>query len=100
MFNLMHLGSGIKIDRIVRNDTGNRHVAFARRKPIEIAGVCTRIVSREDLMLAKLVWARDARSQLPMRDVRALLDEPLDRALMGEWAPKRGVGQMLEEIRQ
>ena len=96
----MHLGSGIKIDRIVRNDTENRHVEFARRKPIEIAGVCTRIVSREDLMLAKLVWGRDVRSQLLMHDVRALLDEPLDWVYLGECAPKRGVGQMLEEMRK
>lgn len=99
MFNLMHLGSGIKIDLIVRQDTEYRHVEFARRKPIEIAGVCTWIVSREDLILSKLVWARDASSELQMRDVRSLLDEPLDWAYLGEWAPKLGIGQMLAEIR-
>lgn len=40
-----------------------------------------RIVSREDLILSKLVWARDAGSELQRRDVVALvaahgLDEP------------------------
>ena len=100
MFNLMHLGNGIKIDLIVRKDTECRHVEFSRRKPIEIAGVCTWIVRREDLILSKLVWARDASSQLQIRDVRSLLDEPLDWAYLGQWAPKLRIGQMLEEIRK
>ena len=68
MFNLMHLGSGIKIDLIVLQDSPYRQAEFARRKPIELAGVPTWIVSREDLILSKLVWAGDAHSELQMRD--------------------------------
>ena len=100
MFNLMHLGSGIKIDLIVLQDSPYRQAEFARRKPIELAGVPTWIVSREDLILSKLVWARDAHSELQMRDARSLLDERLDWAYLDEWARKLGIGQMLEEIRQ
>ena len=57
MFNLMHLESGVKVDLIIRKSSEFRQVEFARRLPVAIAGVRTWIVSREDLVLSKLVWA-------------------------------------------
>src|SRR5689334_9777431 len=68
MFNLMHLASGIKVDLIVRKDSEYRRVEFARRQPVNLAGVATWITAREDLILSKLVWARDADSELQKRD--------------------------------
>jgi len=60
----MHFASGIKVDLIVRKDSEYRHVEFARRKAVDLAGVSTWIASREDPILSKLVWARDASSEL------------------------------------
>lgn len=98
MFNLMHLSSGIKVDLIVRKDSEYRRHEFARRRPVDLAGVPTWITSREDLILSKLVWARDADSELQKRDVRSLLDEPVDWPYLEQWARKLGVGALLEEI--
>lgn len=98
MFNLMHLSSGIKVDLIVRKDSEYRQHEFTRRKPVDLAGVPTWITSREDLILSKLVWARDASSDLQKRDVRSLLDESVDWPYLEQWAPILGVGAMLEEI--
>src|SRR5215831_1319935 len=95
MFNLMHLSSGIKVDLIVRKDSEYRQVEFARRKLVELAGVSTWITSREDLILSKLVWARDANSELQKRDVRTLLDDTVDWPYLSEWAPKLGIGALL-----
>ena len=53
IFNLMHLTSGVKVDLIVRKDSEYRHVEFARRKSVDLAGVSTWITSREDLILSK-----------------------------------------------
>ena len=69
MFNLMHNATGIKVDLIVRKSAEYRKVEFARRQSVEISGVKTWIVSREDLILSKLVWAEEAESELPRRDV-------------------------------
>ena len=99
MFNLMHLTSGIKIDLIVRNDSAYRQVEFARRKSVDLGGVHTWLVSREDLILSKLLWARDANSELQMRDVQARLEEPVDQAYLNEWAPKLGVDRMRAAVR-
>src|ERR1044072_8836867 len=73
LFNVLHFDSGIKVDLIVRKTTEYRQVEFARRKRIDLPGAATWIVSREDLLLSKLVWARDTGSELQRRDVRSLL---------------------------
>jgi len=98
MFNLMHLASGIKVDLIVRKESEYRRVEFARRKPVNLAGVATWITAREDLILSKLVWARDADSELQKRDVRTLLDDTIDWSYLKQWAPKLGVAEILDDI--
>ncbi len=98
MFNLMHLSSAVKVDLIVRKDSEYRQLEFSRRRSVDLAGVATWITSREDLILSKLVWARDASSDLQRRDVQSLLEESVDWTYLKEWAPKLGVGAMLEEI--
>jgi hypothetical protein len=95
LFNLMHLGTSIKVDLIVRKGSEYRQVEFARRQPVEFAGVKTWIVSREDLILSKLVWAKESASELQRRDVKTLLNESVDRAYMDRWAARLGVTETL-----
>ena len=98
LFNLMHLESGIKVDLIVRKSDEFRQVEFARRQPVSFAGVDTWIVSREDLILSKLVWSRDSASELQRRDVVSLLVGPLDREHLDRWAPRLGVDAQLRQL--
>jgi hypothetical protein len=100
LFNLMHLESGIKVDLIVRKPAEYRQVEFKRRTRVAFAGVETWIASREDLILSKLVWARETDSELQRRDVRALLDGPLDREYLEKWASLLDVSTLLETIRK
>jgi hypothetical protein len=97
MFNLMHLESGIKVDLIVRKDEPYRRIEFARRRPVRIGGIETFVVSREDLILSKLAWARGSGSELQRRDVIALADAPLDRDYLRPLGRRnrgaRGVGR-------
>lgn len=98
LFNLMHNETGIKVDLIVRKSAEYRQVEFARRRPVEMSDVKTWIVSREDLILSKLVWAKEANSELQRRDVKNLLDDTVDRKYLDHWAHRIGVTQILEEI--
>jgi hypothetical protein len=100
LFNVLHLDSGIKVDFIVRKTTEYRQLEFSRRKPMDLPGIGTWIVSREDLILSKLVWARDTGSELQRRDVRALLDESVDVDYIERWAGPLGVQALLRELRQ
>ena len=98
MFNLMHLPSGIKVDVIVRKTSEYRQVEFARRQSVTLAGVPTWIVSREDLVLSKLVWAKEADSELQRRDVRLLLGDGLDVDYVRTWAARLGVLALLDQL--
>jgi predicted nucleotidyltransferase len=98
MFNLLHLESGVKVDLIVRKSSEYRRVEFERRKSVEIAGIRTWIVSREDLILSKLVWAQESDSELQRRDIRGLLAETVDLDYIREWAPQLGVAALLSEL--
>jgi len=85
---------------IVRKDSAYRQVEFARRKSVDLGGVRTWMVSREDLILSKLLWARDAKSELQMRDVQALLEDSVDQAYLNEWVLKLAVDQMLAAVQR
>jgi hypothetical protein len=100
LFNLMHLATSIKVDLIVRKSSEYRQVEFARRQPVRIHDVKTWIVSREDLILSKLVWGKDSGSELQRRDARTLLDESMDREYLTRWAVRLGVAEALAEIMQ
>jgi hypothetical protein len=98
MFNVLHLDSVVKVDFVVRKSQPFREQEFERRQRVEIAGAGFWIVSREDLILSKLVWARDSQSELQMRDVRNLLTTDVDWNYMREWAPTLGVERQLEAL--
>jgi hypothetical protein len=98
MFNLMHLESGVKVDFIVRKSAEFRRVEFARRQRIELAGVRTWIVSCEDLILSKLLWALESHSELQLRDIQQLLVVPVDLDYIRKWAQQLGVRTLLDEL--
>lgn len=98
LFNMMHLSSGIKVDLIVRKSSQYRLTEFARRQRVTLGSVLTWIVSREDLILSKLVWSLDSGSDLQLRDVRQLLAGPIDIDYLNRWAPVLGVETPLREL--
>ncbi|BAP54703.1 hypothetical protein THII_0406 [Thioploca ingrica] len=64
LFNLIHLESLVKVDLIVRKTATYRQVEFARRQLAKIEDMMVWIVSPEDLLLSKLVWAKDSHSEM------------------------------------
>jgi len=95
--NVLHLPTVVKIDLIPRKDSEYRRLEFERRRKVDFAGVELWIVSPEDLVISKLEWARDSGSELQMRDVRHLLEVPLDRAYLTEWAGRLDMAALLKE---
>jgi len=95
MFNVLHLGKVVKLDFIVRKDTAYRRREFERRKHVPMPGFEAWIVSREDLILSKLVWAKESGSELQMRDVRALLAANVDEAYLRGCADELSVAELL-----
>lgn len=100
MFNVIELESVIKADLILRKSHPYRRVEFERRQRVDLAGTLTYIVSPEDLILSKLLWAQPSRSELQLRDVRSLLTSQLDMDYLQRWADTLGVKNLLEEASQ
>ena len=95
MFNALHLEKLVKLDFIVRKDTPYRRHEFGRRRRVGLPGFEAWIVSREDLILSKLVWAKDTASEVQLRDVRALLAGGSDRQYLERWAQELSVTELL-----
>ena len=100
MFNMIHNALVVKVDCVVRKDTDYRREEFARRRTIPLAGQSVAIVAPEDLILSKLDWARESRSQMQLDDVRNLLRsvQDLDRVYLSHWADRLGLTALYREV--
>jgi hypothetical protein len=98
MFNLIHNDAVIKVDCVVLKTDAYRQEEFARRRQINLGDFKTWIVSREDLILSKLVWARDSKSEMQVRDVRNLLSTDCDLDYVRSRAKTLSVDELLESL--
>lgn len=98
MFNLIHNETVIKVDFVVLKSDSYRQEEFARRMAITLSNFQTWIVSREDLVLSKLVWAKDSKSEMQRRDIRNLLTPECDMTYLRSRAELLGVIEDLESL--
>lgn len=98
IFNLIHQQSVIKVDCIIRKNTLYRTTEFQRRIRVRVENFQTWIVSKEDLILSKLFWAKDSRSEIQMRDVKNLILSGCDRAYIEQWTGELGVHTLWQEL--
>jgi len=96
-FNLIHNEAFIKVDCIIRKDSDYRQLEFERRREVTIEGFKVWLVSKEDLIISKLYWARDSHSELQLRDVRNLLASGYDVEYLERWARKLELSTLLKE---
>ena len=98
MFNMIYLAAAVKVDCIIRKSSEYRRLEFERRRPAEMGGVPTYVVSREDLILSKLAWARDSHSEMQRHDVASLMRGGYDREYVDKWKATLRVGDLLKEL--
>jgi hypothetical protein len=99
VFNLIHFDSTIKVDCVVLKESDYRQAEFARRQQITVEDFALWIVSPEDLILSKLVWAKPSHSEMQLRDVRNLLTKERDDQYLNQWADALGLRELLDECR-
>ena len=100
MFNLIQDEYIIKVDFVVRKDTPYRRREFSRRKKVSVDGQDLYIVAPEDLILSKLEWAKESKSEVQLVDVRNLLKsvKRLNRGYLVRWAKQLGVESLYREV--
>lgn len=102
MFNIIEIGSGWKVDLIIRRQRPFSESEFERRQAVTIGGVNTYVTTVEDSILAKLEWRQKTASDRQMQDVVGMLGtagDSLDDVYLDHWAVELGVVEGLSEAR-
>lgn len=98
MFNILHEEKLVKIDCVVKKETEFQKQAFAHRRKIKFASDLELwIISKEDLILSKLSWAKTSKSEMQLRDVANIIRNGYDKEYVESWAEKLEVKDLLEE---
>lgn len=101
MFNVIDRTTMWKADLILLKDQPFYHSEFARARTFDIEGRSVRVASPEDIVLAKLQWARIGSSERQMRDVVTVIKHrhnELDREYLDHWAARLGVCDLLAVV--
>jgi hypothetical protein len=99
-FNLIHSTLLVKVDMLMRKDSEYRRTEFDRRRRVSYAGRPFYIVAPEDLIISKLDWARDTRSETQRSDARNLLRmvADLDYPYLRRWIARLGLEPLYREL--
>lgn len=88
MFNVVDANTGWKADLIIRRSRRFSQEEFQRRHALEFEGSSLWVATVEDLIVAKLEWAKLGASARQIEDVTAMLRvaaSSLDRAYLDRW---------------
>jgi hypothetical protein len=101
MFNLIHNQYAIKIDFILQKQSEFQKIIFSRRKKVLIENSPMWFILAEDLILAKLRWAKDSYSEMQLSDIKNLLKttKGLDIAHIEKWVLELDLSQIYKEIK-
>jgi len=100
MFNLIHNQHIIKVDFIVKKSSAYQQAEFSRRKKVLIEKCTVWIASPEDLIISKLIWAKDSLSEMQLKDVKNLIEatDGLDLKYIDKWVRELGLEQLYKEV--
>jgi hypothetical protein len=91
MFNIVHQKTLFKVGFMVRKKTQFGHSEFCRRQRFEIDSVSISVISKEDLVVSKLDWAKESLSDYQIRDVKNLLATGCDMDYVKKWVASLGL---------
>jgi len=101
-FNVIDYSTGWKVDFIIPSFDEFNVEEFERRRNIEFEGISLAVVSPEDIVIAKLRWAKAGESELQIRDVAIVLRSQagnLDIAYVEKWVHRLGLQEQWQKAR-
>jgi hypothetical protein len=93
-FNAIHLATGFKADFYLTGRDELHAWAFRRKRQIPFEGETVTLAPPEYVIVRKLEYFREGRSEKHLRDIRAILrisDDQLDRSMLNDWVARRGL---------
>ncbi|MBX7173842.1 MAG: hypothetical protein K1X72_22930 [Pyrinomonadaceae bacterium] len=98
IFNVLNQQTIIKIDCIIRKNDEFNLKAFSRKKKVNYSGDFeVWIISKEDLIISKLNWAKTSKSEMQMRDVASIIRNGYDEEYVDFWVEKLGLKEIFQE---
>lgn len=102
LFNVIDLKTGWKIDLIIRRSRAFSIEEFKRRQRVEIQGFSLFAASAEDVLLAKLEWAKLGQSKRQIEDVIKIIQTQgngLDQAYLQKWVAELSLEEQWRDAR-
>ena len=94
LFNVLHYQSGWKIDFIMRKPRAFSLAEFERRVETQVLGITLQVASAEDVLIAKLEWAKLSGSERQIDDAAGIIltqGPDLDTAYVERWVKALGL---------
>jgi len=88
MFNIIDFASGWRIDFIFVKGRPFSQMEFSRRREEDLGGLKLTVTTPEDILLAKLEWAKMGQSERQLEDAASIIRmkaETLDYAYIERW---------------
>ena len=101
-FNVIDFPRGLKVDFIVRKDRHFNVTEFERRETHEVDGMRLTIATPEDVLLAKLEWAKMSDSERQLIDAAGIVrvqGGSLDIGYIERWVEELGLQQQWRAAR-
>jgi hypothetical protein len=102
-FNVIDFATGWKIDLIIRKSRAFSRTEFERRLAVDLFGVPLFIASAEDVLVAKLEWAKAGESARQLEDCANILRArwgDLDRPYLEHWVTQLGLVEQWEHAKK
>lgn len=103
MFNVVEIPTGWKADLIIRKSRPFSQAEFARRRAFDFEGTPLWVATLEDLIVAKLEWAKLGGSARQIEDVAAMLRVAagrVDTPYLDHWITELALGAEWRIARQ
>ncbi|CAN5871299.1 hypothetical protein BH20ACI4_BH20ACI4_22840 [soil metagenome] len=99
MFNVIHQETAFKIDLVIKKSNEFQQTAFERRQKKDFYGKEISVITLEDLILSKLLWAKKSLSEKQLTDVENLMQENFDLDYTQNWVSKLSLEELFNKCR-
>lgn len=102
-FNVIDFATGWKVDFIIAEDSEYGRAAMGRRMVTEVLGTTVYVASAEDVVIAKLRWAKLGGSERQLEDAAGILAEQgptLDLPYVEHWVSSLGLQQQWQATKE
>jgi len=102
-FNVIDYATGWKVDFIIPSFEEFNIEEFERRQVIEVGNLKLSVVSPEDIVIAKLIWAKAGQSERQLEDAATVVrfqGEKLDVSYIDRWVRRLNLESQWATVRE